>query len=72
VIVGEQNEAFPIGQNRISRSVRPSNKPLDLSTMHGDERSGFFQGWTVVGAAFALLTMSAGITYSTPVMFVFF
>lgn len=72
VIVGEQNEAFPIGQNRISRSVRPSNKPLDLSTVPGDERSGFFQEWTVVGAAFVLLTMSAGITYSTPVMFVFF
>ena len=33
---------------------------------------GLFCGWIVVGAAFILLTISAGITYSTPVMFPFF
>jgi MFS transporter, OFA family, oxalate/formate antiporter len=70
--VGEQTEAFPVSRKRISRSQRPSNKPLDLSTMHQDDGSGFFYGWIVVGAAFILLTMSAGITYSTPVMFPFF
>jgi MFS family permease len=34
--------------------------------------SGVFYGWVIVGAAFVLLTMSAGITYSTPVLFRFF
>jgi MFS family permease len=72
VIVGKQTEAFPVSQERIPRSQRPSNDPLDLSTMHQDDGAGLFYGWTVVGAAFVLLTMSAGITYSTPVMFPFF
>lgn len=34
--------------------------------------SGVFYGWIIVSAAFVLLTMSAGITYSTPVLFRFF
>jgi OFA family oxalate/formate antiporter-like MFS transporter len=70
--MGEQTEAIPVSRNRVSRSGQRSNKPLDISPMHRDDRSRLFYGWTVVGAAFVLLTMSAGITYSTPVMFPFF
>ena len=40
--------------------------------MRRDDGPGFFYGWIVVAAAFVLLAMSAGITYSTPVMFAFF
>jgi MFS family permease len=35
-------------------------------------RSGIFYGWIVVGAAFTLLMIQSGITYSTPVIFRFF
>ena len=35
-------------------------------------RFGIFYGWIVVWAAFVLLTIFAGITYSTPVLFRFF
>ena len=38
----------------------------------GSRRSGFFYGWAIVWAGFVLLTLSAGITYSTPVLFRFF
>jgi MFS family permease len=72
VIVGEQTELFPASRKRISRFQRLSNNPLDLSTIRQDDGSGFFYGWIVVCAAFILLTISAGITYSTPVMFPFF
>lgn len=40
--MGEQAEAFPVSRKRISRSQRPSSTPLDLSTMHQDDGSGFF------------------------------
>jgi MFS family permease len=40
--------------------------------MRRDDGSGFFYGWIVVSAGFILLTISAGITYSTPLMFRFF
>jgi MFS transporter, OFA family, oxalate/formate antiporter len=33
---------------------------------------GFFYGWIIVWAAFVLLTIFSGITYSTPVLFRFF
>jgi hypothetical protein len=72
VIVGEQTESFPISRKRISRSRRLSNNPLDLSTMRQDGGFGLFYGWIVVGAAFILLAISAGIAYSTPMMFPFF
>jgi MFS family permease len=39
---------------------------------HQDSRSGIFYGWIIVWAAFVLLTISSGITYSTPVLFRFF
>jgi OFA family oxalate/formate antiporter-like MFS transporter len=45
------------------------NGPL---TMRQDNGPGFYYGWIVVWAAFILLTISAGITYSIPVMFPFF
>lgn len=35
-------------------------------------RSGIFYGWIIVWAAFVLLAIFAGITYSTPVLFRFF
>src|SRR5689334_11371438 len=35
-------------------------------------QSGIFYGWIIVWAAFVLLTISSGITYSTPVLFRFF
>ncbi len=70
--MSEQTESFPISRKRISRSQRLSNNPLDISTMRQGDGSGFFYGWIVVCAAFILLTISAGITYSTPVMFPFF
>ncbi len=35
-------------------------------------RGGVFYGWVIVWAGFVLLTLSAGITYSTPVLFRFF
>ena len=35
-------------------------------------RSGLFYGWIIVWAAFVLLMLSSGITYSTPVLFHFF
>jgi MFS transporter, OFA family, oxalate/formate antiporter len=72
VIVGEQTESFPISRKRISRFQRPFNKPLNSATMHRHDRSSFPYGWIVIGAAFILLTISAGITYSTPVMFPLF
>ena len=37
-----------------------------------DTQSGIFYGWIIVWAAFVLLTISSGITYSTPVLFRFF
>src|SRR5215475_15942861 len=42
------------------------------STDIGLRRSGIFYGWVIVWAAFVLLMMSAGITYSSPVLFRFF
>lgn len=39
---------------------------------HQDGRSSIFYGWIIVWAAFVLLTISSGITYSTPVLFRFF
>src|SRR5579871_359599 len=39
---------------------------------HHDGRSGIFYGWLIVWAGFVLLTISSGITYSTPVLFRFF
>src|SRR6266700_3722215 len=72
VIVSEQTESFPISRKRISRSQRLSNNPVDISTMRQGDGSGFFYGWIVVCAAFILLTISAGIIFSTPVMFPFF
>jgi len=72
VIVGEQTEFFSTSRKRISRLQRLSNNPLDLSTIRQDDGSDFFYGWIIVCAAFILLTISAGITYSTPVMFPFF
>jgi MFS family permease len=36
---------------------------------HRDGPSGIFYGWIIVWAAFVLLTISSGITYSTPVLF---
>jgi len=38
----------------------------------GPSRGGIFYGWVIVWAGFVLLTLSAGITYSTPVLFRFF
>jgi MFS family permease len=35
-------------------------------------QSSIFYGWIIVWAAFVLLTISSGITYSTPVLFRFF
>jgi MFS family permease len=72
VIVREQREAFPVSQRRSSRFHRPPGTLLEISTAPQDDGSGRFYGWTIVGAAFVLLTMSAGITYSTPVLFRFF
>jgi MFS transporter, OFA family, oxalate/formate antiporter len=72
MIVGEQTGSFTINRKRTSRSQRPFNEPLDLSTIHQDHGSGFFYGWIIVCAAFILLTISAGITYSIPVIFPFF
>ena len=38
----------------------------------GPPRQGFFYGWVIVWAGFVLLMLSAGITYSTPVLFRYF
>src|SRR5690242_17921333 len=46
-------------------------KVVSLS-MGEDGRPGIFYGWIIVWAAFVLLTISSGITYSTPVLFRFF
>jgi len=43
-----------------------------LLSMGEDGRPGIFYGWIIVWAAFVLLTISSGITYSTPVLFRFF
>src|SRR5690242_19712955 len=46
-------------------------KVVSLS-MGEDGRPGIFYGWMIVWAAFVLLTIFSGITYSTPVLFRFF
>jgi len=38
----------------------------------GPSRGGIFYGWVIVWAGFVLLTLSAGISYSTPVLFRYF
>ena len=70
--MGEETESFSISGERISPSQRISDKRVCLSEMHGDVRPGIFYGWIVAYAAFVVLIMLAGITYSTPLMFPFF
>ena len=69
--MAEQSETAWISQERIDRSRRSLNKPSAVLMQLG-EQSGIFFGWIIAWASFALLTISAGITYSTPVMFPFF
>ena len=69
--MAEQSETSWISQERIDRSRRSLNKPSAVLMQLG-EQSGIFFGWIIAWASFALLTISAGITYSTPVMFPFF
>jgi hypothetical protein len=70
--VGEETESFSISGERISPSQRVSDKRVCLSEMHGDVQPGILYGWIVAYVAFVILTMLAGITYSTPLMFPFF
>ena len=42
------------------------------NTRNSIRTTGVFYGWVIVAAGFVLLTLSAGITYSTPVLFRFF
>jgi len=70
--VGEETESFSVSGERTSPSRRASDERSCLSAMHGDVRPGIFYGWIVAWAAFVLLTMLAGMTHSTPMMFPFF
>jgi hypothetical protein len=59
---------------RVSK-VSQQPKVASLRASQGanpDSRSGIFYGWIIVWASFVLLTISSGITYSTPVLFRFF
>src|SRR5438067_12398871 len=54
-------------------TVRESGVLAMLTTATAQEtRSSLFYGWIIVGAAFVLLTIMSGVTYSTPVLFRFF
>lgn len=57
-----------------SDSLEPDGYPATRWTSRrcAQTTDPIFCGWIVVGVAFILLAISAGITYSTPVMFPFF
>src|SRR5690242_14271932 len=54
------------------RRFKRARKASSASAVHRSESAGIFYGWIIVAAAFTLLMISAGITYSTPVIFRFF
>jgi MFS transporter, OFA family, oxalate/formate antiporter len=56
----------------LDRNGHPASRWISRRCTKMTDPAFFMDGWIVVGAAFILLTMSAGITYSTPVMFPFF
>ena len=70
--MGEETESFSISGEPISPCQRASDERVCLSAMRGDVRPGIFYGWIVAYAAFVVLIMLAGMTYSTPLMFPFF
>ena len=70
--MGEETESFSISGEPISPCQRASDERVCLSAMRGDVRPGIFYGWIVAYVAFVILTMLAGMTYSTPLMFPFF
>jgi MFS family permease len=64
-----------VGDERKCTSVcaEAESRPLVRTTaQHHGRRPGLFYGWIVVWAAFTLLMIQSGISYSTPVLFHFF
>ena len=55
-------------------TVGELSKQANAASLRAPEgaQPGIFYGWIIVWAAFVLLTISSGITYSTPVLFRFF
>jgi hypothetical protein len=70
--VGEETESFSISGERISASQRASDKRVCCRRCMEMSDREIFYVWIVAWGAFVLLTMLAGITYSTPMMFPFF
>src|SRR5215475_8633103 len=52
-------------------SAKTESQPRATAS-RGDCRPGLFYGWIVVWAAFTLLMIQSGISYSTPVLFHYF
>jgi hypothetical protein len=70
--VGEETEFFSISGERISLSQLASDKRVCCRRCMEMSDRAIFYVWIVAWGAFVLLTMLAGITYSTPMMFPFF
>src|SRR5690242_16205459 len=65
-MVGDEGKCASVCAEAESRPL------VRTPSSHRDRRPGLFYGWIVVWAAFTLLMIQSGITYSAPVLFRYF